>query len=327
MEVVSSAGVRMRAGGPLVGDRVRVSGVPERAGAWTGRLFGFYSWGAANGVMTWYHTTDRVCRFVVREVLVPPEAVEKHCRARVGSERLGELRDAVVWRSNKEAPVGTTDEEAAEAGIPATPVFPDAWWAGNLGAVEGDVRMWMYFDPPRGGMLDVVDTDGCEWSVAEMITRVWQHVPWEAEGRRALRAYGGEGLALLERWDRMNDHAREAYRENLEREWRFRGGAERPSRERPVGAKCPIAVTWDEGVLGDRGRWGEVAERVNDRLRRECFWWVPVRGLYSWETTIEYWTNDDDRGRRWGEVAIYEGTEWIPTVADFAVKGRVFFFE
>ena len=323
-EVVSSTGFRMRSGGPLVGGRVRVSGVLERSGVWSGSLYGFYSYSALGGVLTSYRAVNLGCRFVVDAVLVAPEAVEHHCGARVGAERLGELRAAVVWRSNKKAPVGATDEYARERGIPDTPVFPDAWFAAHLGAVEADVRLWMYFDPKVGGMLDVTDTDGCEWSVAEMITRVWQHVPWEEDGLRRLRAAGGEGLALAERWGRMSESARESFRGELEREWKRWGGTERPSPERPVGAMCPIALTWDEGGMEDRGEVTELEETLNDRLRRECFWWVPVRGLYSWETTIQYYTSDDDRGRRVGEIAIYEGTEWIPTVADFAVVDRLY---
>lgn len=324
VEVVNPTGIRMRSGGPEVGRRVRVVGVPSQSGTWSGSLYGFHSYSGSFGVMTSYRSVNLGCRFVVDAVLVAPEVVEHHCRARVGEDRLGELRDAVVWRSNKTAPAGTTDEEAEEQGIPDTPVFPDAWFAAHLGAVEADVRLWMYFDPKVGGMLDVTDTDGCEWSVADMITRVWQHVPWEEDGLRRLRAAGGEGLALAERWDRMSENARRSFRGEVEREWKRWGGTERPSPEHPVGAKCPIVLTWDEGVMEDRGEVRELEEALNDRLRRECFWWVPVRGLYSWETTIQYYTNDDDRGRRVGEIAIYKGTEWIPTVADYAVVDRIY---
>ncbi len=227
------------------------------------------------------------------------------CTAAVSEGVLEGVRGLVSWRTNF-VPVDDgsgVDLEAAmrELGVLESPAFPSAVAAGGLGDPDYDFRVWPFWPPDRIGLADVVDTAECSWGARRVITRMWPRVMWRAGDVATVREVRPEVASV---WEGQDRRFRDRVRGEFEARWRRAGWSESvavPSREVPVGSVCDLL-----------GRAGESGEELSDRLKLECFWWVPVEGVYSWETVVEYITSDHSDGiRRRGELVLYEGSGWV----------------
>lgn len=284
------------------GERIGVWGSPTTAGTWTGNLYVTGNYGPG------YRHSDAAtrCTFTVLPALVPGEGPVRACTAAVSEGVLEGVRGLVSWRTNF-VPVedalegGSVEEAMRELGVVESPAFPSAWAAGGLGDPGYDFRVWPFWPPDRIGLADVVDTAECSWGARRVITRVWPRVMWRAGDVATVREVRPEVASV---WEGQDKRFRDRVRGEFEARWRRAGWSESvavPSREVPVGSVCDLL-----------GRAGESGEELSDRLKLECFWWVPVEGVYSWETVVEYITSDHSDGiRRRGELVLYEGSGWV----------------
>ena len=286
------------------GSGVGVWGSPTAAGTWRGNLTYTVSYSSVGGVVSFAGYTTP-CTFTVLGALAPGEGPVRACTAAVSEGVLEGVRGLVSWRTNF-VPVDDgsgVDLEAAmrELGVVESPAFPSAWAAGGLGDPDDDFRVWPFWPPDRIGLADVVDTAECSWGARRVITRVWPRVMWR-EGDVATVREVRPNVASV--WEGQDKRFRDRVRGEFEARWRRAGWSESvavPSRGVPVGSVCDLL-----------GRAGETAEELSGRLKLECFWWVPVEGVYSWETVVEYITSDHSDGiRRRGELVLYEGSGWI----------------
>ena len=287
--------------GHTFGWGIGVWGSPTTAGTWTGNLYvsGNYGTGWRNS------DASTRCSFTVLPALVPGEGPVRACTAAVSEGVLEGVRGLVSWRTNF-VPVDDgsgVDLEAAmrELGVLESPAFPSAVAAGGLGDPDYDFRVWPFWPPDRIGLADVVDTAECSWGARRVITRMWPRVMWRAGDVATVREVRPEVASV---WEGQGKRFRDRVRGEFEARWRRAGWSESvavPSREVPVGSVCDLL-----------GRAGESGEELSDRLKLECFWWVPVEGVYSWETVVEYITSDHSDGiRRRGELVLYEGSGWV----------------
>ena len=291
--------------GGNVGDRVGVWGSPTSAGRWIGYV-GYIVWSSYSGGVFSHYTHGNTCQFNVLPALSPGEEEPRACTAAVSTEVLEGVRGLVSWRTNfvpvEDAESGVSVEEAMrELGVLETPAWPSAVAAGGLGDPDYDFRVWPVWPPDRAGLADVVDTAGCGWGARRVITRFWPRVMWRAGDVAAVKQARPDVAAA---WEGQDERFRSRVRSEFEADWVRAGWDESvavPSRDVPFGSVCDL---WQLE--------GETEEQLSDRLKEQCFWWVPVEGVYSWETVMEYITSDHSDGiRRRGELVLHSGSGWI----------------